>query len=167
MLGFALALAGAVTLWLPAFRYRVDAIGCDAWTSASGGLLYSAIYVVAVALLSAGWLRAQRSELSLSRVLVLGAIVNLVAMVAPPFASKDPLYYAAIGRSMAQFHGAAQAQLSTVLPAGDPFLARLPPEWHDGTSPYGALFNQLARLIALIGGDNLICSCASISSSAS
>src|SRR5260370_800520 len=31
MLAIALALAGAVLLWLPAFRFRIDAATCAAW----------------------------------------------------------------------------------------------------------------------------------------
>ena len=66
-------------------------------------------------------------------------------MVAPPFASNDPLFYAAIGRAMAKFHASPATPLSLVLPAGDRFLALLPAAWRGGTSPYGPLFNQLAR----------------------
>jgi hypothetical protein len=147
----ALALVGAVALWLPAFRFRIDAATCDAWPSA----YYMLAYVAGVALLSLAWLRALKQEWSLARVLASGALVHLVAMVAPPFASNDPLFYAAIGRSMARFGASPTTPLSLVLPANDPFLALLPPTWHGGTSPYGPAFNQLARLIALIGGDDL------------
>jgi hypothetical protein len=147
----ALALVGAVALWLPAFRFRIDAATCAAWPSA----LYMLAFVAGVALLSVAWLRALKEDWSLRRVLVSGAIVHLVAMVAPPFASNDPLFYAAIGRSMARFHASAATPLSLVLPAGDHFLALLPPAWQGGTSPYGPAFNQLARLIALVGGDDL------------
>jgi hypothetical protein len=111
--------------------------------------------VIAVALLAAAWLRALVSEWSLIKVLAVGAIVHAVAMVAPPFASNDPLFYAAIGRAMARFGASPAMPLSLVLPADDHFLALLPPTWHGGTSPYGPAFNQLARLIALVGGDNL------------
>jgi hypothetical protein len=147
----ALALVGAVALWLPAFRFRIDVATCDAWPSA----LYVLAYVAGVALLSLAWLRALEQKWSLGRVLVSGAIVHLVAMVAPPFASNDPLFYAAIGRSMARFHASPATPLSLVLPAGDHFLAVLPAAWHGGTSPYGPVFNQLARAIALAGGDDL------------
>src|SRR5882724_1055342 len=103
MLPVALALAGAVTLWLPAFRFRIDAAECASWPALSVGAGYALAYVLAVALLSAAWLRALRADWSLGRALVAGALVHAVAMVAPPFASNDPLFYAAIGRSMARF----------------------------------------------------------------
>ncbi len=151
----ALALAGAVALWLPAFRFRIDAATCGSWPALGAGAGYALAYVVAVALFSVAWLRALRCDWSLRRALALGALVHLVAMVAPPFASNDPLFYAAIGRSMARFHGSPATPLSLVLPAGDHFLALLPEAWRGGTSPYGPLFNQLARLVALVGGDDL------------
>ena len=155
MLPLALALAGAVTLWLPAFRFRIDAAGCDSWPALGASAGYAFAYLLAVALLSTAWLRALRADWSLGRALAAGALVHAVAMVAPPFASNDPLFYAAIGRSMARFGASAATPLSSVLPAGDHFLALLPPAWHGGTSPYGALFNQLARAVALVGGDDL------------
>ncbi|MGZ3405609.1 MAG: glycosyltransferase 87 family protein [Polyangia bacterium] len=155
MLPVALALAGAVTLWLPAFRFRIDAAQCSSWPALGAGGGYALAYVLAVALLSLAWLRALRADWSLGRALAAGALVHAVAMVAPPFASNDPLVYAAIGRSMARFGASAATPLSSVLPPGDHFLALLPPAWHGGTSPYGALFDQLARGVALVGGDDL------------
>ena len=149
------ALAGAVLLWLPAYRFRIDAASCASWPGPGAGALYALAYAVAVALLTAAWLRAAALAWSLPRALVLGAVVHLVAMVGPPFASNDPLFYAAIGRAMAQHHASATTPLSTVLPPADPLLALLPPGWRAGTSPYGPLFNQLARAIALVGGDDL------------
>lgn len=151
----ALALAGAVTLWLPAFRYRIDAATCASWPALGAGAGYALAYALAVALLAAAWLRALVSEWSLIKVLGVGALVHAVAMVAPPFASNDPLFYAAIGHSMARFGASPAMPLSLVLPANDPFLALLPATWHGGTSPYGPLFNQLARAIALVAGDNV------------
>src|SRR3954470_16168886 len=102
MVALALALAGAVTLWLPASPYRIAAAPCATWPAPAGaGALYAAAYVVGVALLALGWLRAMQAaddeRWSLARALVLGAIVHAVALVAPPFASNDPLFYAAIG----------------------------------------------------------------------
>ena len=105
----ALALAGAVALWLPAFRFRIDAATCGSWPALAAGAGYALAYAVAVALLAAAWLGALRRDWSLGRALALGALVHAVAMVAPPFASNDPLFYAAIGRSMARFHASAEA----------------------------------------------------------
>lgn len=151
----AFAIAGAVLLWLPAFRFRIDAATCSSWPALGAGAGYALAYLLAVALLSVGWLRALRAEWSLRRALVLGALVHAAAMVAPPFASNDPLFYAAIGHAMARFGASAATPLSSVLPAGDHFLAMLPASWHGGTSAYGVLFNQLARAVALVGGDDL------------
>jgi hypothetical protein len=150
----ALALAGAVTLWLPAFRFRIDAVTCAAWPGLAAGGGYALAYALAVALLTAAWLRAMDRPWSLGRALGLGALVHAVAMVAPPFASNDPLFYAAIGRAMARFGASAATPLSSVLPPGDHLLALIP-QWRDGTSPYGALFDQLLRAVALVAGDNL------------
>src|SRR5512135_644130 len=112
MLVVALALAGAVALWLPAFRFRIDAATCGAWPALGAGAGYALAYAVAVALLSAAWLRALAADWSLRRTLALGALVHLVAMVAPPFASNDPLFYAAIGHAMAHFHASPAMPLS-------------------------------------------------------
>jgi glycosyl transferase family 87 len=151
----AFAIAGAVLLWLPAFRFRIDAATCESWPALGAGAGYALAYLLAVALLSVGWLRALRGEWSLGRALVLGGVVHAAAMVAPPFTSNDPLFYAAIGHAMARFGASAATPLSSVLPAGDHFLAMLPASWHGGTSAYGPLFNQLARAVALVGGDDL------------
>jgi hypothetical protein len=154
MLAFGLALTGAVLLWLPAFRFRIDGVSCPHWPAPVAGAVLGLAYAAAVALLTAGWLRALRAQWSLGRVLALGAIVHAVAAVAPPFASNDPLFYAALGRAMA--HGGSPARaLSLALPADDRFLALLPAGWRDGNSPYGPLFNQLAYAIARLGGDDL------------
>jgi hypothetical protein len=156
MLAVALALAGAVTLWLPAFRYRIDAATCATWPHPLGtGAGFALAFVLGVALLAAGWLRAMRSDWSLRRALLLGTLVHLVALVAPPFASNDPLFYAAIGHAMAKFHASAATPLSSVLPPHDHFWTLLPEAWRAGTSPYGALFDQLSRAIAAVAGDDV------------
>jgi hypothetical protein len=148
------AIAGALLLWLPAFRFRIDAATCASWPAYSTGALYALAYVAAVLLLTVAWLRALERDWSLGRVLLLGALVHAVAMVAPPFASNDPLYYAAIGRVLA-LGGDPHTPLSSLLAPGDRFLAVLPETWHAGTTPYGPVFDQLAHLIALVGGEAL------------
>ena len=99
-------------LWLPAFRYRIDAATCASWPSLVPARRYAVAYVAAVALLAAAWLRALRLDWSLGRALAVGALVHAVAMVAPPFASNDPLFYAAVGHSMATRHASAATPLS-------------------------------------------------------
>jgi Glycosyltransferase family 87 len=155
MSALALALAGGVLLWVPAFRFRIDAATCATWPAGAAGAGYALAYAAAVALLAAAWLRALESEWSLRRALAYGALVHAVAIVAPPFASNDPLFYAAIGRAMARFGATAATPLSSVLPAGDHFLAVLPESWRAGTSPYGGILNLVARAVARWGGDDL------------
>jgi hypothetical protein len=156
MSALGLALAGAVLLWVPAFRFRIDAATCPTWPTPTAGALYALAYVAAVALLTAGWLRALGRDWSLRRALAAGALVHALAIVAPPFASNDSLFYAAIGHSMATRHASAATPLSSVLAPDDRFLTVLPnKEWRAGTSPYGAGFDQLSRAVAVVGGDDL------------
>src|SRR5262249_16727834 len=89
MSALALALAGAVLWWVPAFRFRIDAATCPTWPTPTAGALYALAYVGAVALLTAGWLRALGRNWSLRRALAAGALVHALAIVAPPFASND------------------------------------------------------------------------------
>lgn len=150
----AFAFAGAILLWVPAFRFRIDAVRCAEWPALGSGALYGLAYVAAVALLSVAWLRLLRREQPLGRILLLGALVHAVALLAPPFTSNDPLFYAAVGRALAH-GGSTTLSLSQTLAPGDPFLQALPVAWRAGTSPYGPLFSELTRAIALVGGDSL------------
>ncbi len=157
MFAFALALAGTLLLWLPAQRFRIDAATCATWPSPLAGAFYAAAYLAAIALLAWAWQRAQAAGWSFRRALALGAIVHVVALGAPPFASNDPLFYAAIGHAEARYHARASTPLSATLPADDRFLTVLPTsqDWRDGTSPYGPAFDALSRLVATAGGDDL------------
>jgi hypothetical protein len=82
-------------------------------------------------------------------------MLHTIALFAPPFLSSDPLFYAAIGRSMAEYHGSAYAPLRDTLPAGDPFLRQLGPDWQRGTSAYFPGWNQVARAVAWWAGDSV------------
>ncbi|HEX4460548.1 MAG TPA: hypothetical protein VIA18_21365 [Polyangia bacterium] len=157
MFAFGLALAGTLLLWLPARRFAIDAATCATWPSPLAGALYGAAYLAAIALLAWAWQRAQTAGWSSRRALVLGAIVHVVALGAPPFASNDPLFYAAIGHAEARYHARASTPLSATLPADDRFFTVLPTsqDWRDGTSPYGPAFDALARVVATLGGDDL------------
>ena len=124
MFAFGLALAGTLLLWLPAQRFRIDAATCATWPAPLAGAGYAVAYLAAIALLGWAWQRAQTAGWSARRALALGAIVHLVALGAPPFASNDPLFYAAIGHAEARYHARASTPLSATLPADDRRQAR-------------------------------------------
>jgi hypothetical protein len=155
---FALSTAGTLGLWWPAARWRIDVATANGVAGAAPVAVdwaRAAVYLVALGLLAAGWRAATRAPMPLGRVLALGAIVHLVALVIPPFLSFDPLCYAAIGRAMARFHASPYRPLIEALPANDPFFARLPTEWQHQGSAYWPAFNGLAWLIARVGSDGL------------
>ena len=100
----ALALAGAIMLWLPAFRFRIDSVTVRQLAVARRRRrLCARLRCGGGAACRRRGCARMRSDWSLGRALGFGALVHAVAMVAPPFASNDPLFYAAIGRSMARF----------------------------------------------------------------
>ncbi|MFO0575458.1 MAG: hypothetical protein U1A78_15805 [Polyangia bacterium] len=152
-----LSLCGALLLLLPAHAYRIDESSCSAWPAPLLRLGLSGAYLLAVALLTLGWLGAVRaastpgSSSSLPRVLAGGLLAHAAALVSPPFLSIDPLGYAAVGRALHTFHADRHAALGSVLPASDPLLSRLPEVWHSGPSAYAAGFNNIAALITRIG----------------
>lgn len=156
-----LSLCGALLLLLPAYAYRIDESSCTAWPAPLVRLGLSGAYLLAVALLTLGWLGAVRvasspgSSSTLPRVLAGGLLAHAAALVSPPFLSIDPLGYAAVGRALHTFHADRHAALGTVLPASDPLLSRLPEVWHSGPSAYAAGFNNIAALITRLGGDDV------------
>jgi hypothetical protein len=144
-------LGGAGLLYLPAAVYRIDRLTCATWPAQSSGLLYGAIYALAISLLAiAWWLYPARS---LRATFAFGLAVHLVALLSPPFLSSDPLFYAALGRSLGRFGGAPDQPLHRVLPAGDSFLEILPPAWRTGTSAYFGGFHLVALLIGRMTTD--------------
>lgn len=153
---YALSLLGAALLGLPARRYRVDRLLCESWPPPAENVLHGALYLLALALLTAGWLGlARRPWRSLRQVLLLAVPAHALLLIGPPFLSQDPVFYAALGRSMATFHADAYTPLARALPAGDRFLQLLPPHWQIGTSPYFAGWNELMRLIARLGAGDV------------
>src|SRR5262249_52315149 len=123
------------------------------------GVSCAVVYAAGVALSTVAWVRIAlspvRSPTSLRWVVLGGVVVHLVSLVGLPYLSQDPLFYAAVGRSMT-VHGAGPGQpLSQALPPDDPFLAPMPATWRDGTSPYGPGFHLVARAVAAIGGGEL------------
>lgn len=155
---WALGLAGALLLAVPARRLRIDAVGCPAWPAPTTTALYMGVYLLALLCLTLCWVRslkqARSGQLTLRGVLLGGVALHLVSLLGLPFLSYDPLYYSAIGRAMATFHGSPYAALSAVLPPGDPFHVALLPEWKSGVSPYFPGFNGVAWAVAKIAGDD-------------
>ena len=147
-------MAGAALLALPAHYWRVDATS-SLRHGPGTDLACATVYAIAIALLAIGWRAIAGRRPALGVALGCGALVHAVALFAPPFLSLDPLCYAAIGRALARFHGNALHPLVESLPSGDPFLLHLPPIWRHQGSAYSIGFNQLARLLALVAGNDL------------
>lgn len=133
-------------------------MGCPAWPTPTITALYMAVYLLALLCLTLCWVRslkqARSGQLTLRGVLLGGVVLHLVSLVGLPFLSYDPLYYSAIGRAMATFHGSPYAPLSAALPPGDPFLVVLLPAWVNGVSPYFPGFNGVAWAVAKIAGED-------------
>jgi len=166
LLGPAASLAGAALLYVPAGYYHIARIECSQSPSAIQHVIACTAYLLAIALLTAGWkavLRATASPrqrpsgppLGLGAVLLLGSAVHLLALIGLPFLSSDPLFYAALGRAAERFHAPAYARLCDTLPPSDPFFTFLLPNWRCGTNPYGPGWSSLTALIAHLGGDSL------------
>ena len=156
----AASVAGAALVGLVGRRHGIDRAECAPPPALASELADAAVYLAGVALLSVGWLGLLRaspsSPLRLARLLPRAALVHLVALVGPPFLSRDPLSYAAIGRALARFGQPASLPLDRALPAGDPFLTALTPSLQTSASAYAYGFNELAALIARLGRDDLL-----------
>ena len=156
---WALGLCGAGLLAVPGRRFRIDTATCADWPPHVVTALYSGAYLLGLLCLTLCWLRcrqqARAGRLRLRHVLGIGLSIHLAALISAPFLSNDPLFYAAIGRVIATFHGSPYTQIIQVLPPGDPFLTVLPVRWAYGVSPYFPGFNALAAAVARLGGDDL------------
>ena len=153
------SLLGAALLAVPASYYRITRTECSAQFSPREHLLACAVYLLAIALLALGWMQLARTvrteRRSIGLVIGLGTLVHLVALLALPFLSRDPLFYAALGRAAAQFSAGPFVALCNTLPADDRFAQLLSPAWRCGTSAYGSGFNQLTAIIGQLAGDRL------------
>ena len=117
-----LSLCGALLLLLPAHAYRIDASSCSAWPSPLVRLLLSGAYLLAVALLTLGWLGAVRaasapgSSSSLSRVLAGGLLLpwhGSVTLPAVLLAARDVRLYAGQSGRVQQVSVAEGANVDT------------------------------------------------------
>lgn len=172
----ACAVAGTLVMLLGAQLYRIDHIRCSNWPPLATGLAYAPAYLVALTLLTLGWLGlaglcgetplwgdgATRSPRPGERptllfVLLVGGACNLLATAVPPFLADDGLAYAAIGRAMQVYQKDMFAPLGQSLPDGDPFRAAISLNygWLEVGSAYAPGFNWLACLISRLAGDSL------------
>ncbi len=149
-------LIGAALLSLPAAYYRVDHVSCANWPLGGVNAALAAVYVGSVALLAVCWLGFWSARPSLRLALFAGVLLHAVALLAPPFLSTDPLFYAAIGRAMAKYHASPYAPLHKALPLDDSLMRLLNADWQSGTSAYFFGWNELSRGIAWLAGDKLI-----------
>jgi hypothetical protein len=150
-----LGVVGALLLSIPAARYRLDVTTCASWPAPSVNVALAACYLLSIGLLTSCWLGFVTTTPRLRTVLAFGVLLHALALLAPPFLSMDPLFYAATGRAMAQFHGSAYVPLDSVLAADDPLLRQLSSDWQSGSSAYFPGWNELTRLIALLSGHSL------------
>ena len=153
--GLAAGIVGAGLISLPAQHYRVELTSCANWPAPLLSWGLSAVYLLAVGLLTLCWLGWWTAAPRFRTALGAGIVVHAVVLLAPPYLSLDPLFYAAIGRALAKFHGSAYVPLRSVLPPGDPILSRLSIDWQSGTSAYFPGWNELTRAVAVLGGESL------------
>jgi hypothetical protein len=139
-------LLGASLLVAVAHRYALHETLCTAWPTRSVGFAYAALYLSAVGLVALAWRNLPPLAV---------AALHAIALFAAPFLSSDPLMYAAIGRALSA--GASiHTGLRTALGDDHPFLVALPAAWRDGTSTYGPVWNEVARAIGALTGDDLV-----------
>lgn len=111
-------------------RDVVAVVGGAAMFAAAGAFLYA---------LLAAW----RGELSVRRVLLVGLVLHVVAVLIPLFLSRDVYSYAIYGR-MVSIYG---ANPYTEIPAaftGDPMYPLVSVDWIDSPSVYGPAFSAVA-----------------------
>lgn len=155
-----LAALGACLLSGLGQLYRIDQHRCPDWPPLRANLAAASAYAVAVALLSMAWLRWLRQSQfpegpSTRSVLACAAFLYLLAGLGPPSLSDDPLFYAAIGRALANGHSPSQP-LCQSLPPDDALLNLLVPHWRCGNSAYLAGFHAVTSLVAACAKHNLL-----------
>src|SRR5487761_953454 len=102
-----------------------------------------------------GWTEInRRDEGTLRGVVAIAAILGIAGVMLPAFGSPDIYAYANMGWMQYRYHLNPYAHL--ILEASgwqhDPMLAG---GWQNIAMPYGFLFTQLTRLLAMLGGGNL------------
>jgi hypothetical protein len=169
---YACALVGAGLVVAVGLQYRIDLVKRHNWPSVTTGWLNTAVFLAALGLLSVAWIglaqlcrgrtlfgqcAGDTPRPTARRILLLGLLVNLVAMITPPFLSDDSLAYAAIGRAIGTYHQPMYMPLGEALPEGDPFREsiRQYPLWLSSGSAYNPAFNWIAAGVNYFGGEDL------------
>jgi hypothetical protein len=169
---YACALAGSGLTVAVGLLYRIDLVKRGNWPSMSTGWISAVVFLAALGLLTMAWIGlaqlcrgrtllgqtlpdAQRP--TATRIVLMGLLVNLAAMITPPFLSDDSLAYAAIGRAIGTYHQPMYMPLGEALPQGDPFreLISQYPLWLSSGSAYNPAFNWIACGVNYLAGENL------------
>lgn len=174
---YAYSLAGSTLLAVGGLIYRIDRVHCWNWPPLATGLAYSLIFLLALALLTISWLglanlcigrplRAVADAPTLPaeqlptpmRIMLLGLLVNLVALSVPPFLADDSLAYAAVGRTMFTYHRDMYTPLGEALPPTDIFRIAIGnnESWYTVGSAYSPGFNWLAYAVSYLAGDSML-----------
>lgn len=155
---FGLGLIGAAVLAAISLRFRVDTTRCAVWPPPGQSLGAAALYLVALALVTASWLGVTRRAASpagpgVGRVLAYAASLHLVLLIGLPFLSDDVLFYAGLGRvlNVAPPGTSATVPLCQVLPASSPFLRVLDAHWRCSSSSYLPGFHLIAWAVGKLG----------------
>ncbi len=93
----------------------------------------------------------RRPRLGARAVVVAAVVVGLVAVVAPPFGSRDVFLYGIYGRMVEHYHASPYVHLPRNFP-GDPLLEATSPKWHSTRSNYGPLFTAVSAAGASVYG---------------
>lgn len=156
-----LSLAGAALLAAVGHRYRIDQVHCGVWPRAWHNALAAGLYLLAIALLSLGWLRLLRlcqtpQGPTTRRIVLWGSLLYGIAACGLPALSEDPLFYAAISRVLGQYHASPYQPFCQTLPVDDSLLQRMIPHWRCGSSPYQAGFHAVAWLLSMLSHGQLV-----------
>jgi hypothetical protein len=152
-----LATLAAIAFAWPARVYDIARWRCDAPQPHAFGA--AEVAGLAAAVLALAWwlgVRAAAAPGMRTRDVVLASLPPHATMLLHPvFTSRDGLFYAAIDRVLAHYHGDPYTSLAQTMQADDPLWRALPPDWRDGSSAYGPLFHLLCRAVGSVAGDAL------------
>lgn len=122
----------------------LDRLPRDMAAALSAVLLFAAVAAFLYALLLA-W----RGALSVGRVLLVGVLLNVLALVIPLFLSRDVYSYGIYGRMVSE-HGANPFVNTPEDFSGDPLFPLVSEDWADSPSVYGPAFVALSAGITSV-----------------